>query len=91
MTSFSLAVSGASFTAYLTIVTSGVALALLAAYLHCRYRCGRGQSGSFNRINTLIWTVGGGMVTSLAGHWLIKSGKADEVIEWLGSVFQHLS
>jgi len=92
MRAFLESVLNIPLTTYLSIVSTGAALALLAAYLHCRFRgnqCARvrGQ-GLIDRIVTFLWTVGGGMATSLAAHWLVRSGRADEVIDWLSSALK---
>jgi hypothetical protein len=39
---------------------------------------------------TLVWTVAGGVLTTITGHWLVHSGLLERVVEWLAPLVRFL-
>jgi hypothetical protein len=74
------------------VISTGVALGLLVAFLRCRTHCKTNPRAPRitlgQRIATLAWSVGAGVVTTISGHWVLTTGIADRVIAWMTAVWR---
>ena len=76
----------------IALVSMGVALGFLIAYLRCRAttRCPQNPSISFgDRIVTLLWSIAAGLFSTIGGHWLLTN--ADRIVPWIAMFWRGFS